>query len=201
MPSCAAPGHLGDDAPNLPFFLAKILPGVRGRSPRLGTMTRSLRTEPLTAEAFAPFGDVLDTSGPYDRLINQGLCGRWHDRARLDFGPGGRAGISLFRAEPRRLPYRLEMVERHPDGSQAFLPMSLESFLIIVAPEEGGPGRPRAFLAAPGQGVNLHRGSWHGVLTPLAAPGLFAVVDRIGDTPNLEEHWFAEPWTVLAPEA
>jgi ureidoglycolate lyase len=90
------------------------------------------------------------------------------------------------------------MVERHPLGSQAFLPMSLEPFLVIVAPDEGGtPGRPLAFRTAPGQGVNLGRGTWHGVLTPLAAPGLFAVIDRIGDGANLEEHWFEAPYAVL----
>lgn len=159
---------------------------------------RTIRTEPLTAEAFAPFGDVLEVKGAPDRLINQDLCGRYHDRARLDFGTDGRAGISLFDAVPRALPYTLDMVERHPEGSQAFLPMTAAPFLVIVAPDAGGvPGTPRAFLTVPGQGVNYHRGTWHGVLTPLSAPGLFAVVDRIGTTPNLEEHWFATPWTVV----
>ncbi|MFC2969538.1 ureidoglycolate lyase [Acidimangrovimonas pyrenivorans] len=162
-------------------------------------MTRTIHTEPLTRAAFAPFGDVLEAEGAPDKIINQGLCGRYHDRARLDFGPDGRAGISLFKAEPRALPYRLEMVERHPEGSQAFLPMSLDPFLVIVAPDAGDrPGAPRAFLTTPGQGINLHRGTWHGVLTPLAAPGLFAVIDRIGATPNLEEHWFGTPYTVVA---
>lgn len=159
-------------------------------------MTRTIRAEPLTGAAFASFGDVLEAEGPPDRIINQGLCGRYHDRAALDFAEG-RAGISLFKAEPRSLPYRLDMVERHPEGSQAFLPMSAHPFLVIVAPDEDGrPGRPRAFLTVPGQGINLHRGTWHGVLTPLHAPGLFAVVDRIGAGPNLEEHWFETPWTV-----
>lgn len=158
----------------------------------------TIRTEPLTAEAFEPFGDLLDASGAPDRLINQGLCGRFHDRARLDFG-GGRAGISVFDAEPRRLPYRLEMVERHPEGSQAFVPMTAQPFLVIVAPDDAGrPGTPRAFLTAPGQGINLLRGTWHGVLTPLHAPGLFAVVDRIGDGANLEEHWFDTAYDVVA---
>jgi ureidoglycolate lyase len=153
--------------------------------------------EPLTPRAFAPFGDVLDAAGPPDRLINAGLCGRYHDRARLDFGPGGRAGISIFDAVPRSLPYRFDLLERHPDGSQAFLPMTQAPFLVIVAPDEGGrPGRPRAFLTVPGQGINLLRGTWHGVLTPLAAPGLFAVVDRIGDGPNLEEFRYDAPLEV-----
>jgi ureidoglycolate lyase len=160
-------------------------------------MSRRIAIEPLTAEAFAPFGDVIEAKGAPDRIINRGLCGRWHDRARLDFGPRGRAGISLFRAEPRALPLTLEMVERHPLGSQAFIPMTADPFLVIVAPDAGGrPGRPRAFRTAPGQAVNYLRGTWHGVLTPLAPPGLFAVVDRIGPGENLEEHWFEEPYLV-----
>jgi ureidoglycolate lyase len=158
--------------------------------------TLDILTEPLTPDAFAPFGDVLDASGAPDRLINQGLCGRFHDRARLDFGVG-RAGISIFKAEPRALPYRLDLVERHPLGSQAFLPLSLDPFLVIVAEgQEPRPGLIRAFLTAPGQGINLLRNCWHGVLTPLHAPGLFAVVDRIGEGPNLEEYWLPEPLTV-----
>ena len=152
--------------------------------------------EPLTRDAFAPFGDVLDTEGAPDKMINQGLCGRYHDRARIDLSDA-RVGISLFQAEPRSLPLRLDMVERHPDGSQAFLPMSEHPFLVIVAPDENGsPGHPLAFRTAPGQGVNYHRGTWHGVLTPLYPPGRFAVIDRIGPGPNLQEHWFDTPHVV-----
>ncbi|SDG51262.1 ureidoglycolate lyase [Alloyangia pacifica] len=158
---------------------------------------REIAARPLTAEAFAPFGEVLEVRGAADKIINQGLCGRHHDRAAMDFGPEGRAGISLFDAEPRALPYTLELVERHPEGSQAFLPIHQNEWLVIVAEpgpgENEAPGAVHAFLAAPGQGINFHRGTWHGVLTPLHAPGLFAVVDRIGATPNLEEHWLEEP--------
>ena len=68
-------------------------------------MTRVVHTHPLTAAAFAPFGDVLDATGAPDKLINQGLCERFDDRARLDFGADGRAGISIFNARPRALPY------------------------------------------------------------------------------------------------
>ncbi|MEL7214484.1 MAG: ureidoglycolate lyase [Pseudomonadota bacterium] len=156
-------------------------------------MSRVIYTEPLTAEAFAPFGDVLEVAGAPDKLINQGLCGRYHDRATLDFSDGC-AGVSLFHAEPRTLPYTLDLIERHPEGSQAFIPMTQEPFLVITAtaPE----ATPRAFLTAPGQAINLHRGTWHGVLTPLAAPGLFAVIDRIGEGANLEEVWLDPPWQV-----
>ena len=157
-----------------------------------------IRPEPLTTGAFAPFGDVLEATGDF-RLINAGLCQRHHDRARLDFGPDGRAGISIFKAVPRALPYVFDLVERHPDGSQAFVPMGAAPFLVIVAPDEGGsPGTPRAFLTDGAQAINLHRGIWHGVLTPLAGPGLFAVIDRIGATPNLEEHRYPAPFTILS---
>lgn len=160
----------------------------------------TIRTEPLTAAVFAPFGDVIELKDAPDKIINQGLCGRHHDLARLDFSDG-RAGISLFDAETRTLPYRLEMVERHPLGSQAFLPLTPAPFLVIVAEDAGGkPTTPRAFLTAPGQGINLLRNTWHGVLTPLHAPGLFAVIDRIGPAEdprdNLEEYWFDAPFTV-----
>jgi ureidoglycolate lyase len=150
----------------------------------------------LTAAAFAGFGDVIALRQAPDQIINQGFCGRHHDLAKLDFIEA-RAGISLFKAVPRSLPYRLEMMERHPLGSQAFLPMTAEPFLVIVAPDEDGrPGAPLAFRTASGQGVNFHRGTWHGVLTPLAEPGLFAVVDRIGAGDNLQEHWFDEVFEV-----
>jgi len=159
-------------------------------------MTRNIAIQPLTAAAFASFGDVIDCSGEPDKIINQGLCGRFHDLAALEFRDG-RAGISLFKAEPRKLPLRLEMVERHPDGSQTFVPMSFDPFLVIVAPDEDGvPGVPLAFMTETGQAINFHRNTWHGVLTPLSGPGLFAVVDRIGGGDNLEEHWFETPFSI-----
>lgn len=155
---------------------------------------RSLPAEPLTAAAFAPYGEVLEATGDF-RLINAGLCRRHHDRAVMDFGDG-RAGISVFQAEPRALPYGFDLIERHPEGSQAFVPMTAAPFLVIVA---DGPGAvPRAFLTDGAQGINLRRGTWHGVLTPLSAPGLFAVVDRIGPGANLEEYRYPAPWVVTA---
>jgi ureidoglycolate lyase len=159
---------------------------------------RSIVLQPLTADAFAPFGDVLEATGEPDKIINAGMCGRFHDLASLDFtGEDARAGISLFRSKARTLPYTLDMVERHPLGSQAFIPMSADPFMVIVAPDDdGAPGTPLAFLTSPGQGVNYHRNTWHGVLTPLVDDALFAVVDRIGDSTNLEEHTFKEPWLV-----
>ncbi|WP_297771431.1 ureidoglycolate lyase [uncultured Roseovarius sp.] len=156
----------------------------------------TLTVASLTAEAFAPYGDVIEPRGAPTKMINQGLCGRHDDLAKLDFADG-RAGISLFDAQARGLPYMVDMVERHPLGSQAFMPLTPVRFLVVVAQDAGDrPGKITAFLTAPGQAINLHRGVWHGVLAPIGSPGLFAVVDRIGDGANLEEHWFDTPYVV-----
>ena len=153
-------------------------------------MTIRLKAEVLTAKALAPYGDLMEASGTPDKVINQGKCIRYHDRALLDFSDG-KAGISIFNGEKETLPMPLQLVERHPMGSQAFVPMSADSFLVVVARDENGiPQDPNAFLTKPGQAINFHRGTWHGVLAPLSEPGLFAVIDRIGEGTNLEEHWF-----------
>lgn len=151
-----------------------------------------ITAQPLTAAAFAPFGDVLEGSGEA-RQINAGLCLRYHDRAQMEF-TDGRAGISIFHAQLRALPYHFDLIERHPLGAQAFIPMSTDPFLVIVALNK--QAIPQAFLTNGAQGINFHRGTWHGVLTPLSGNGLFAVVDRIGDGANLEEFRHPKGWTV-----
>ena len=151
-----------------------------------------ITAQPLTPTAFAPYGDVLDATGDF-RLINNGLCQRFHDRATIDVAEG-RTGISIFHAEPRSLPYAFDLIERHPLGSQAFIPMTTHPFLVIVAADPHAT--PQAFVTDGAQGINLHRGTWHGVLTPLHAPGLFAVVDRIGAGTNLDEYRYAVPCIV-----
>ena len=159
-------------------------------------MTIIVKAQPLTPEAFAPYGDVVAAAGAPTKMINQGRCARFHDLARLDFSDG-RAGLSIFKGEKETLPLALTMVERHPEGSQAFVPMSADPFLVVVAQDDSGaPKDPRAFITQPGQAINFHRGTWHGVLAPLSEPGLFAVVDRIGEGANLEEHWFEEDYRI-----
>ena len=162
------------------------------------TVTRKITIEPLTREAFAPFGDIIEAGEKPTMMINQGKCGRHHDLAKLDFTEDGRAAISVFECHSYSLPLTLEMVERHPLGSQAFLPLNEKPFLVIVAEDDNGkPINLKAFETKSGQGVNYHRGTWHGVLTPLAGgTQYFAVVDRVGDGGNLEEHWFETPYEV-----
>jgi ureidoglycolate lyase len=158
---------------------------------------RAIVARPLTAEAFAPFGDVIEAAGAPDFRINGGMCDRFHDRARMEFAGDGRAGISVGFGRPYALPLALTMVERHPLGSQAFVPMTADPFLVVVAPDRNGtPLAPLAFLTDGAQGVNYLRNVWHGVLTPLGQAAPFLIVDRVGSGDNLEEFHFDKPWSV-----
>jgi len=154
--------------------------------------------EPLTRATFAPFGQVIELDGAQHYPINRGMVERYHDLARIELGgPDPRPLLSLMRGRPYALPLSLDMVERHPLGSQAFYPLSPRPFLVIVALDHHGtPQTPRAFRTAPGQGVNLAMNTWHGVLTPLEAESDFLVVDRGGIGNNLEEFHFDTPYTV-----
>ncbi len=149
-------------------------------------MTR-IQIEPVTAPAFAPFGELLTPRTTPDKMINGGRCER-HDALATVERYGGEAIISIFRSDSVSLPYECRMLERHPLGSQAFMPMGSNPWLSIVAPDDGGkPGAIRAFLVPSGMGLNLRAGVWHGVLTPLDHPADFLVVDRVGEGVNLEE--------------
>ncbi|WP_342149673.1 ureidoglycolate lyase [Methylorubrum sp. SB2] len=164
---------------------------------------RDIPIVPLTAEVFALFGTVIDKTSVAPRPMNAGKARRYHDLAAVPVaGEASRVVIGHVEAEPYALPLRLSLVERHPLGAQAFVPLSPAPFLVVVCPDEDGrPGTPRAFLTAPGQGVCYGLGIWHGVLTPLDAPQDFLVIDRGGPGSNLEEHVFEEPWTILPPGA
>lgn len=160
-------------------------------------MNSPINIETLTPAAFAAYGDIIDAAGAPTSMINNGKCARYNNLAQLDFDARGQAGISVFEGQPYTLPHSLTLVERHPLGSQAFIPMSDAPFLVIVAEDVGGtPGNPRAFMAQRQQGINIHRNVWHGVLTPLKTAATFAVIDWIGEQTNLEEYRFDTPWIV-----
>lgn len=160
---------------------------------------RTVQIEPLTPEAFAPFGQVVSLDGAHHYPINAGMTERYHDLARVELGgPNARTLISIFRGQPYALPLDLKLVERHPLGSQAFYPLGPDPrWLVITAHDNSGaPTGLRAFRPAPGQGVNIAINTWHGVLTCLDKVQDFIVVDRGGDGNNLEEHHFDQPWRV-----
>lgn len=164
---------------------------------------KQIVAQPLKREAFALFGDVIETDGAEHFQINFGNCTRFHDLAKVETtGENAHTLINIFRGTPYEFPLILKMVERHPLGSQAFIPLSPRPFLVVVAPSEGDrPGDPLAFVTAPGQGVNYARNIWHAVLTPIGQTQDFVVVDRGGDGDNLEEFFYPEPWTIALPES
>jgi ureidoglycolate lyase len=158
--------------------------------------TQILTPRPLRPADFAQFGDVVEVGGDHV-LINDGRCKRFTDLSAL-VADGGRVGVSLFQSEVQALPYTCTLLERHPHGSQCFVPMEgCETLYIVAEDEDGTPVRPRAFVAHGRQAVNIAANTWHGVLTPLSGGGLYTVIDRVDGGPNLEEHSLARALTVV----
>ncbi len=162
-------------------------------------IVRALHAEPLTRAAFAPFGDVIETDSAGDcYAVNDGTAMRFHDLARIDTAlDDGQTIVSIFRAQPRILPFEVRTLESHPLGSQAFVPMRPEiSFVVVVASDPGAT--PRAFLARRGQGINYHRGTWHHPLIALDRVSDFLVIDRGGDGHNCDEVALDVDWRIEA---
>lgn len=165
---------------------------------------RKLTIEPLTQEAFRPFGDVIETDNHPFRSINNGTTRRYHALATVETAypaEGDRAVISIFRAQVTKMPVTIRMLERHPLGSQAFIPLLGRQSLIVVAPPTDksiNNDQPqldliRAFVTNGRQGINYSRGTWH---HPVLAIGNeddeLLVVDREGSGNNCDEHFFQE---------
>jgi ureidoglycolate lyase len=149
---------------------------------------RKLRPEPLTAKAFAPFGQVIE-AGPGGFDANYGAATRFPNLADIDVAEGGgRVAVGLFRARPLPKPMVLAVMERHPLGSQAFVPLQGRPYLVAVAPAgDLDADRIALFRAGPCQGVNYRRGVWHHFLLALEAESDFLVIDREGPGLNLDE--------------
>jgi ureidoglycolate lyase len=143
-----------------------------------------LAVTPLTAASFARFGDVIEVAdGAPRKIINAGFAVRVESDARLDTDHGGgHAALSIFRTTARTLPLQLSLVERHRLGSQLFMPLARQRFLVVVAAAGAAPGVQdlHAFSVAPGQGLVLARGTWHHPLLALDDGGDFLVIERGG---------------------
>ncbi|WP_447043411.1 ureidoglycolate lyase [Vreelandella sp. H-I2] len=149
-----------------------------------------LKAEPLTADAFAPFGDVIDARTSASFPINAGRTQRHHDLAKVEtLGENAHTLINIFVSQPITLPLELTFLERHPQGSQAFMPLHQERFIVVVAPpgEHINPEDVRAFVTDGRQGVNYRAGTWHAIQSVLEREGEFLVVDRGGDGNNCDE--------------
>lgn len=153
---------------------------------------RRLVCEPLTAEAFAPFGAVIGTAGHAPVAINQGLTDKYAPLARLSVDAGADLQVALYRSRPVRLPFELRELERHPLACQLFMPLDGRPFPVVVAAEPTADGL-RAFLSDGRQGVCLHPGTWHHHQLSLEAPADYLVIERGSDAGNLETVALASP--------
>ena len=160
-----------------------------------------LNPQALTREAFAPYGDVIEAGAGPAAMMNEGRFERFDDLCRLETDTGGRMAIGIASClEATALPYEFDLVERHPHGSQAFVPLGFCRFVVAVAPP-GDTVRAadvRAFVTDGQQGINYRCGTWH---MPLIAPERgqrFLIVDRAGDSPNCEERRLDQPLTLIA---
>ena len=160
----------------------------------------SLKVEPLTKEAFKPFGDVIDKEVSDYFMIDNGSTRRYHRMADVDVADnGGEPIISIFQATPLTYPLNIQMMERHPLGSQAFIPLLGHPYLIVVA-EKGEDLQPqalRAFLSNGRQGVNYHKGVWHHPVLALQPDDQFLIVDRAGEGNNCDEVYFEQSTEVV----
>ena len=162
----------------------------------------TLKPLPMTRERFLPFGDVIEASGTQRQRMNEARFERFDDLCGVNVGADGRVCISVARCRSAtKLPYRFDVVERHPLGSQAFVPLAPARFVVVVAP----PGESveladlQAFVTNGRQGVNYQRGTWHMPLIAFEAGQEFLVIDRAGDLPNCDEHVLDESVLLLEP--
>ena len=148
----------------------------------------SLEPQPLTKASFASFGDVVEMDGAEHFTINQGFAERFTNLANVDVSrEGGLVNISVVAAKPRPRPIALQVMERHPLGSQIFYPLQDKPWLVVVCGEPKDRASFRAFSATGRQGINFARNAWHHPLLVLDAGSRFLVVDRKGPGANLEE--------------
>ena len=141
----------------------------------------------ITTENFSKFGDMITTENIKPIEINNGYAKRYDGIANLNTSTdNGQTTISIFSALKRNFPMKIDMMEKHPLGSQAFIPMKETTFLVFVAPKEEklDLSKIEAFIIPPGIGVNYNPGTWHFPLISTEDMN-FLVVDRKGSGDNL----------------
>ena len=146
-----------------------------------------IKPVPITKKNFLKFGDVISTKEIRPLEINNGFAKRYDGIAKLNTSSEkGETTISIFSALKRNFPMKIDMMEKHPLGSQAFIPMKETTFLVFVAPEGDFPNlnKIESFIVPPGIGVNYNPGIWHFPLISTENMN-FLVVDRKGPGDNL----------------
>ena len=153
-------------------------------------------SQPLTRDAFAPYGEVIDVPAEAGRTYYEDALGNLRAHARPS------VSVTL-RPETRGRPFRSELLERHEFSSQTFMPLDVARYLVVVAPHaaNGGPdvANIKAFIATGTQGVTYKANTWHHGLTTLDRPGRFAIfMFRDGGATD-EEFVPVAPFTIRIP--
>lgn len=159
----------------------------------------TLQPEILTSDRFAPYGEVIEASPDRKAPMNASRFERFDNLCNVETDEDGSVAVSIARCRvATKLPYRFDLVERHPKGSQAFIPLTPCRFVVVVAPAEASVAAAdlRAFVTNGRQGVNYHRGTWHMPLIAFEGGQDFLVIDRAGDSPNCDEHSLDEAVTL-----
>lgn len=162
----------------------------------------SLRPEPLTRERFAPYGDVIEAAVDKAGAMNAARFQRFDDLCDIRVDEKGRVAISIARCRTATdLPLQIDTMERHPLGSQAFVPLQRCRMVIVVGPvgESIAAADLRAFVTNGRQGFNYHRGTWHMPLIAFEPGQEFLIVDRAGASPNCDEFTLDEVVMLEAP--
>ncbi len=168
-------------------------------------MNDALNIKPLTQVGFAAYGDVIESEGRKSFFINNDMAERFHNLAAIDV-QGDEAGaiISLVHSEQFEMPRKLDHMENHPLGSQAFIPLDDSPFIVVVgeAAETPDLNRVEAFVTNGQQGINYHAGTWHHVLLTPYASMRFICIDRVGSGDNCLDYYIdeAEQWQLKIPD-
>lgn len=150
-------------------------------------MDKIIIPKTITKENFSKFGDMITTKNIKPLDINNGYAKRYDDIAKINTSKdNGETTISIFSALKRTFPMKIDMMEKHPLGSQAFIPMKETTFIAFVAPNGDKPdlNKIEAFIIPPGIGINYNPGTWHFPLISTEDMN-FLVVDRKGSGDNL----------------
>ena len=146
----------------------------------------------ITKKKFSKFGELINTKNKKPIIINNGYAKRFHDLGKINTSSKkGNPIISIFSAKKRSFPMKIDMMEKHPLGSQAFIPMKETVFLVFVAPKGKKPDikKIKSFIVPKQTGINYKPGIWHFPLISNKNMN-FLVIDRKGKGNNLIIHKF-----------
>ena len=162
-------------------------------------MEKTVKPIKINRSNFATFGDLISTNDINPMDINAGYAKRFDDLADLNtIKDGGKTIVSIFSSLKRTFPMKIDMMEKHPLGSQAFIPMDDTKFLVFVAPRGNKPdiNKIQSFVVPKQAGVNYKAGIWHFPLISMKNMN-FLVIDRKGKENNLVIYKFKKDKVIL----